>query len=569
VLTTGATLDGRYEIGDLLAAGGMGEVYRARRILLGDDVVIKVIRTASGDPGRMRERFMRESRLCAKLRHPNIVTILDFAITGDGQPYLVMEYLNGPSLRDLLASGGPMPIADVQRIVGPLCGALRLAHDAGVVHRDLKPGNIVSHRFESDEVVFKVIDFGLASLREGADEQLTLGDEFMGTVVYASPEQLEAQPLDARTDIYSLGIVVFEMVTGRPPFEASSALGVITKHLCDLPPALSQVQPQIPGWLDEAVGKALAKNPAERWQTMAEFARALAPRDDGVRRSGGASGVSALEDKYDIGAVIAAGRLGSQVHLATHRALGLPVAIRLLRRQQAHDWEAVRARFLREARGLQVSHPSVIQVRDFGEEHDTLYVVTDMIDGPSLLRVIQEEAPLPWARVHRLGTQLIDATLAVHRRNVLVCGLNPGIIRMTTDEDGERLLISTGGISQVQELLASLYDGALPGSDLGSAEMPYIAPEVLGGRPADVRSDIFTIGALLYEMATGHAPFAGRTLPELLGTMRGAPAPDPRVAHQGVPTTGGACLLQCLEKDPASRFATAAALRSAWRSTER
>ncbi len=112
---------------------------------------------------------MRESRLCAKLRHPNIVTILDFAVTADGQPYLVMEYPNGPSLRDLLASGGPMPIADLQQIVGPLCGALRLAHDAGVVHRDLKPGNIVSHRFESGEVVFKVIDFGLASLREEAD----------------------------------------------------------------------------------------------------------------------------------------------------------------------------------------------------------------------------------------------------------------------------------------------------------------------------------------------------------------------------------------------------------------
>jgi serine/threonine protein kinase len=569
VLTPGATLDGRYEIGELLAAGGMGEVYRARRVLLGDEVVIKVIRTTGGDAGRMRERFMSESRLCAKLRHPNIVTILDFAVTAEGQPYLVMEYLNGASLRDLIASGGPMAIADVQRIVGPLCGALRLAHDAGVVHRDLKPGNIVSHRFESGEVVFKVIDFGLASLREGADDQATVGDEFMGTVVYASPEQLEAQPLDARTDIYSLGIVVFEMLTGRPPFEASSALGVITKHLCDPPPALSQIRPPVPGWLDDAVGKALAKDPAERWQTMAEFARALTPADGRAGPAEGVPAVSALDGKYEIGPVIAAGRLGSQVHLATHRELALPVAIRLLRRQPGHDWAAVRARFLREARGLQVSHPSVIQIRDFGEERDMLYVVTDMIDGPALLRVIQEEAPLSWERVHRLGAQLIDATLAVHRRNALVCGLNPGIIRMTTDEEGERLLISTGGISQVQELLASLSDSALRGGDLASAEMPYIAPEVLSGKPADVRSDIFTIGALMYEMATGHAPFAGRTLPELLGAMLGAPAPDPRVVPPGVPSAGGACLLQCLEKDPASRFATAAALRTAWRTAER
>ena len=118
MLTTGATLDGRYEIGELLAAGGMGEVYRARRVLLGDEVVIKVIRTTGGDAERMRERFMSESRLCAKLRHPNIVTILDFAITGDGQPYLVMEYLNGPSLRDLIAAGGTSYLNELMRIAG-------------------------------------------------------------------------------------------------------------------------------------------------------------------------------------------------------------------------------------------------------------------------------------------------------------------------------------------------------------------------------------------------------------------------------------------------------------------
>jgi serine/threonine protein kinase len=566
VLTTGETLDGRYEIGGLLAAGGMGEVYRARRVRLGDEVVIKVIRTSGGDAARMRERFMRESRLCAKLRHPNIVTILDFAITPAGEPYLVMEYLNGPSLRELLASKGAMSPAEVQRIVGPLCGALRLAHDAGVVHRDLKPGNIVSHRFESGEVVFKVIDFGLAGLREGDDDQLTVGDGFMGTVVYASPEQLEAQPLDARTDIYSLGVVVFEMLTGRPPFQAASALGVITRHLCDPPPALSQVRSDVPGWLDGVLGKALAKNPADRWQTMAEFALALTPAAaDGAAR---ASSISGLDAKYDVGPVIAAGRLGSQVHLATHRALGVPVAIRILRRQPGADWNAVRSRFLREARGLQVSHPSVIQVRDFGEEGDALYVVTDMIEGPSLLRVIQEEAPLAWGRVHRLGSQLIDATLAVHRRNVLVCGLNPGIIRMTKDEDGERLMISTGGISQVQELLASLSEDAAQGGSLGSSEMPYIAPEVLSGKPADARSDIFTVGALLYEMATGRAPFAGRTLQELIGTMLGESVPDPRIANGSVSAAGGACLLQCLGRDPAARFATAAALRSAWRSGE-
>src|SRR5512137_596956 len=129
VLTAGTLLDGRYEILGLLASGGMGEVYRARRVLLGDDVAVKVIRMAGGDADDLRERFLRESRLCAHLRHPNIVTILDFAIAPDGQPYLVMEYLNGPSLRDELAARGPMDLARMQQVIVPLCGALQLAHD--------------------------------------------------------------------------------------------------------------------------------------------------------------------------------------------------------------------------------------------------------------------------------------------------------------------------------------------------------------------------------------------------------------------------------------------------------
>jgi eukaryotic-like serine/threonine-protein kinase len=566
VLTTGATLDGRYEILGLVASGGMGEVYRAKRVLLGDDVAVKVIRAGGDSAADLRERFLRESRLCAQLRHPYIVTILDFAIASDGQPYLVMEYLNGSSLRDELALHGPMSVADVQEIVEPLCAALQLAHDLKIVHRDLKPANIVSHRFESGEVVYKVIDFGLASLREVTETRLTRADQYVGTVLYSSPEQLQGESLDPRTDIYSLGAVVFEMLTGRPPFEAASPLGVITKHLCDPPPRPSDVRPGVPAWLDPTVGKALAKDPAERWHSMTEFARALRALD-----TGGAvpalqnAPLSELHQKYDVGPVVATGRLGSEVHSGTHRALGTPVAIRLLHRRQRRDWETVRARFLKEARTLQISHPSVIQVRDFGDAGDALYVVTDFIEGPSLLEVLDREAPFAWPRVCALGTQLIDAAVAVHRRKALICGLNPGIIRMTTDEDGERLLISTGGIGQVQELLASMSDAALTGGALQASEMPYVAPEVLSGRPADERSDVFTLGGLLYEMATGILPFTGPTLPDLLGAMLAGAPPDPRGLQREIPETAAELLLMCLQTDSAVRPASSSVVQSLWR----
>lgn len=567
VLTPGSTLDGRYEIGGLLASGGMGHVYRARRVLLDDEVAIKIISASGEDAADLRERFMRESRACAQLRHPNIVSILDFAIGPDGQPYLVMEYLNGPSLRDEIAAQGTLEIGRIQQIVAPICGALQLAHDRQIVHRDLKPANIVSHKFESGEVVHKVIDFGLANVKAGADSHLTRQDQFMGTILYASPEQLQGQDVDGRTDVYSLGVVVFEMLTGRPPFQAGTPLGVITKHLCDPPPPPSQILPRLPAWLDEAIGKALAKDPAERWQTMSEFGAALMAGSPGPLSGIRPAPQSEFLAKYEIGPVIAAGRLGSEVHSGTHRALGLPVAVRLLRRNGRRDWEAVRSRFLKEARSLQVPHPSILQVRDFGEENDTLYIVTDLIEGRSLVETLDAEAPFDWPRAWPLIDQLIDATVALHKRSTLVCGVNPGIIRMTTDEDGERLMVSTGGISQVQELLASLSDEALRGGELSDGELPYVAPEVLAGGAPTVTSDIFSIGALAYEMVTGIQPFAARTLPELLGIMMGGRARDPRELAQNIPASAGACLLQCLERDPAARFSSAAALRAAWRAS--
>ena len=184
MLAAGHILDGRYEIVSIIASGGMGAVYRARRTMLLDEVAIKVI-LADSAIGSVRDRFMRESRASARLRHPNIVSILDFDVDSSGNPFLVMELLSGPSLKDEIAARRRLDVADVQRIVPQLCNALQLAHSNGIVHRDLKPANVVRHDFPGGEQVYKIVDFGIAAIRESSDEtRLTGADQFLGTVAY-------------------------------------------------------------------------------------------------------------------------------------------------------------------------------------------------------------------------------------------------------------------------------------------------------------------------------------------------------------------------------------------------
>ena len=260
---------------------------------------------------------------------------------------------------------------------------------------------------------------------------------------------------------------------------------------------------------------------------------------------------------YELGERLGPGRLGSEVFRGTHRALGHPVAIRLLRRGADRNWDAVRGRFLREAQTLQVSHPSIIQVRDYGEEGELVYLVTDFIDGRSLREVLEADGAMPWPRLQPLLTQLIEAARVLHRKGGLLCGLGPEIMRVAPEDDGERLMISTAGIWQAADLLATLGDATLRGTALGDVELHYVAPELLTGQNADVRSDVFTMGVLAYEMATGALPFDGASMPALLGAMlRGRPK-DPRTLQPTLPESVAAAILKALSPAPEDRFLTA------------
>jgi serine/threonine protein kinase len=557
VLSPGQILDERYEILALLAEGGMGAVYRARRTLLGDEVAIKIVR--SEHPGQVpRERFFRESRASARLRHPHIVSILDFNVDDDEHPFLVMELLNGPSIKDEIAAKGRFTLDDVQTILPPLCAALQFAHDFGIVHRDLKPANIVAHEFGQGDRVYKLVDFGLANLRDTDETRLTGPHEFLGTIAYASPEQLTGGVVDTASDVYSMGVVVFEMLTGRPPFIGADALSVLNAHLNTPVPRVSDIARDVPAWVDLAVGRALAKDSAQRWPTITDFGGALqSGSGNSTTTIRGGPPPGGLLATYDLGERLGPGRLDSVVYKGTHRALGHPVAIRLLRRDTQRNWDGARARFTREAQALQAAHPSIIQVRDYGEEPDFLYLVTDYIEGQSLREVMNASGPMAWPRLSRLLAQLVEATRMLHRRKGLLCGVSPDIMRVTTDDEGERLLISSAGIWQAQDLLATLHDRTLRGVALADTELRYTAPELLTGRSADVRSDVFTMGVLAYEMATATPPYDGASMPELLGCMlRGGPK-DPRERQPSLPVHASDAMLRALQPSTEARFASA------------
>lgn len=563
MLPAGHLIDGRYEILGPLGAGGMGQIYRARRVKLGDEVALKALLSSADGPDAA-ERFLRESRACAQLHHPNIVAILDFDVDAEARPFLVMELLSGPSLRDELDLSGALGPTHALEVLDVVASAVQLAHDRGITHRDLKPANIVAHRYGSGALVYKVIDFGLAALAAPPDAtRLTLPFTFLGTMAYAPPEQLAGEPVGPAADQYSLAVVAYEMLTGRRPFTAAEPMALaqqVMQGAVDPPTAL---RPALPAAVDAIIARAMARAPGDRWPSVTAFAGALS----GVLSTGPAAapaGTGTLDgdgllSRYDVGDVLGPGRFGSIVRRGTHRALSVPVAIRHLKRAGQPQWEALRGRFLREARTLQVRHPHLLHVRDFGEDASGVFVVTDLVDGPSL-RDVLAAGPMPWPRARRLILQMTDAAVALHQHGGLLTGVNPDTIRVTGAAATELLVLTTGGIRAIADVLATMREAQLRGEEGNDLELPYLAPEVLTGRCPDARTDLFTLGVVAYQLVTGRLPYQAPSLPELIGQML-ATVPTALTADEA-PAAAGAAILRCLAAAPDARGTLADMLTS-------
>src|SRR5215469_15961926 len=270
-------LDDKYRLDARVGEGGMGSVYRATHVQMEHTVAVKVLHSDLASDQVAVERFRREARAAAQIRHPNAVAVTDFGVTKkEGIAYLVMEFLEGGDLRRKIKREKRLDCSEAILIMNQACAALNAAHEKGIIHRDLKPDNIWLLESTNPYAQVKVLDFGIAKLKASAeDSNLTQKGMIVGTPYYMSPEHCRSEELDPRSDIYSLGIILYEMLAGKVPFEGSSPLQVMYKHNTERPTPLSQIRPDVPPEIEKVVLKALEKRKEDRQSSALELAAEL------------------------------------------------------------------------------------------------------------------------------------------------------------------------------------------------------------------------------------------------------------------------------------------------------
>ena len=275
-LKPGAVFSDRYQIAKVLGAGGNSTVYLAKHLLMNKMVALKVLHLRFASDAKTIQRFQREAQSASSLSHENIVAVFDFGVSPDGQPFMVMEYLEGHSLYEFIRDSGPIPWQDSIAVFSQLCRGLAHAHANRVIHRDLKPGNImlVPSANVNCQYICKLVDFGFAKIEDDSGKNLTHSGEVFGSPLYMSPEQCHGRRIDVRSDVYSLGCIMYCCLAGVPPYDGTSLMDTMAMHL-HAPQPLIPPELNVPNWLQDVVHKAMEKNPVDRFQDVSQLSAQL------------------------------------------------------------------------------------------------------------------------------------------------------------------------------------------------------------------------------------------------------------------------------------------------------
>jgi serine/threonine protein kinase len=543
-----------YEILEVLGKGGMGAVYRARHAYLEEDRAIKLIEGRLTESGSLVERFIREAKILTKLRHPNLVQLYEFGVLENGSFFMVMELINGESVYKRMKRLGRIPIVEAVRIIREAACGLQCAHQNGIIHRDLSPDNFVLLTDQDSEVT-KVIDFGIAKPLFENSLELTASNLFVGKPEYCSPEQCSfpRPALDGRSDIYSLAITFYQMLTGTLPFYSKSAQGYFLKHTQEIPaPPSSHFPPgMLPDPLDRLILKALAKLREERQESISEFIaeldRSVAEHVPPQMFFSEPEPGEIFAGRYLIEKKSGQGEMG-MVFKATDKILEIPVALKMISFDSAEDAKTL-ARFKREViLARKVSHPNVCRVYDIGEIPGVHYVSMEFVEGRTLSDFMRAQSRLSLDLAMPILHQILWAVRETHHAGIIHRDLKPQNILI---DQGHHLKIMDFGISISSDFSRITQTGALMGTP------HYMAPEVFEEKPVDQRADLYSLGVLMFALFTGRLPFDGPTpVAVIYAHLKGDP-PKPSEIVPSFPPGLERIILKALQKDPALRYQSA------------
>ncbi|MBL0215834.1 MAG: protein kinase [Myxococcales bacterium] len=596
-----------YRVVKRIGRGGMGAVYRAIQPSIDAEVAIKVLASDLVGEAESTERFIAEARTANRVRHEGLVKVLALGVLPDGRPYQIMEHLTGVPLSDVIYDQGSLPLGTVCERLAEALRAIGAMHAAGIIHRDLKPANL----FVTTAGYIKVLDFGIAKLAE-ARSSLTLTGHTIGTPGYMSPEQAEAMPLDARSDLYAMGVVLFEAIAQRRPFEGRVLEALANR---EAPPRLISIT-GVPAALDKIVQTAMAHDLDARYASAEDMAAALdavaatlpassfgALLAPGMRPSAPPTTAPAAEPgpttpnraptpstrpavgtlppaptvkarsgrevsprpapdtapaspterrtlgRYEIEGTVGHGGEG-MVMLGVDPKVGRKVALKLLR----SDDPAKRERLVAEARAMaRVNHPNVVTLYELGDDDGQLFLAMEYLEAIDLARWLADR-PRPWREILAMFVEAGRGLAAAHAAGVIHRDFKPANVLLGKDgrpRVGDFGIAHTGGES-----------------DGGHGTIAYMPPEQFEGGTVDPRSDQFAFCASMWHALHGELPFAepSTALASALAAQRGEFRPPKRAE---VPETINLALRRGLAADPAERFATMELLLAALALPER
>jgi serine/threonine protein kinase len=535
-----------YEILGELGRGGMGVVYKARQVSGDRLVALKLIRDGALASPQDRARFRIEAEAAARVRHPNVVQIYEVG-EHQGRPYFAMELADGGGL-DKLVAGRPQPAAQAAGLIRALALAARHAHAQNVVHRDLKPANILL----TADGMPKVADFGLAKRLDTESTALTQDGAVLGTVAYMAPEQAAGRVKDVgpAADVYALGAILYELLTGRPPFEASSWHRMVEQVLHDDPEPPTRLEPATPPDLETICLKCLEKEPGRRYGSAGELADDLGRFLEGTPVAAAPVGARerlarlAERDGYQIVEEIGRGPR-STVYRALHSPLRQPVALKVIA-EGVCTREAWEARLGRAADlWAALTHPHIVPIHRAGWWDGAPYLAMEYVPHGSLGDRLGR--PYSISEALLLVERLAEIVAYIHRQGAVHGNLKPS-----------NVLLAADGIPRVADLLPAggLFQGPLPADDTDSTGLGYLAPELVRDPGAEPRphTDVYGLGLILYELLTGRPPFVGATAREMLDQVRSQDPAPPSGLNPAVTPHLQAFCLRCLRKNPWHRY---------------